>query len=89
MSNVSAVLTDTPIEAILASEVKAHRKPAKRNKLFRAATKKHYGNRSRGVQRDESSEEEDNSECFCIECANPYSVSIVPTKWFQCIKCHK
>jgi len=68
----------------LESEVKAHRKPAKRNKLFRATTEKHYGNRCRGVQRHESSEEEDNSEC-----ANSYSVSRVPAKWFQCIKCHK
>jgi len=86
---VSAILTDTRVKPALESEVKAHRKPAKRNKLFRVATMKRYGNRCRGVERDESSEEEDNSECFCIECADPYSVSRAPTKWFQYIKCHK
>ena len=86
---MSAILTDTPVKPALESEVKAHRKPAKRNKLVGAATTKRYGNHCRGVQRHETSEEEDNSECFCIECADPYSVSRAPTKWFQCIKCHK
>jgi hypothetical protein len=75
---VSATLTDTQIKLALELEVKAHRKPAKRNQLFRAATIKRYGNHCRGVQTEESSEEEDNSECFCSECAGPYSVKVVP-----------
>jgi len=36
-SRVSAVLTDTPVKVALESEVKTHRKPAKRNGLLGAA----------------------------------------------------
>lgn len=43
-SRVSAILTDTPVKAAFESEVKAHRKPAKRNRLLRAATKRSHGN---------------------------------------------
>jgi hypothetical protein len=31
-----------------------------------------------------SSGKEDYSECFCTECAEPYSVFRTPTKWIQC-----
>jgi hypothetical protein len=88
-SSVSAILTYTPAKPAMESAPTAHHKPARRNKLFRAATKILYGNRCRGVQKDDSFEEEDKSECFCIECADPYSVSRAPTKWLQCIDCHK
>jgi len=37
------MLTDTTVWAVLASEVKAHRKPAKRNRLLRAAAKRSHG----------------------------------------------
>jgi len=63
-SSVSAILTDSPVKPALESEGKAHRKPGKCYKLLRAATKIYYGNRCRGVQKNESSEEEDNSEAF-------------------------
>jgi len=45
-SRVSAVLTDTPVNSGLESEVKTHRKPAKRNGLLRAAAKRSDGNLS-------------------------------------------
>jgi hypothetical protein len=35
-SSVSAILTVTPVNPTLESEVKAHRKPAKSNKLFKS-----------------------------------------------------
>jgi len=42
-----------------------------------------------GVQRYESSEKEDESECFGTECAEQHSVSTARTKSFQYTKCHK
>jgi len=66
-------------------------KHAKRNRLFSGSQKK--SRRSKQLRwwfrRDESSEKEDESECFCTEYAEPYSISRAPTKSFQYTKCHK
>jgi hypothetical protein len=83
-----AFLIDTPVKAALKSEVKAQPKPVKRNRLFsdsQEISRKSKRLRS-DVRRDESLEEEDDSEGFCIGCAEPYLVSRAPTRWIQCPK---
>ena len=87
----SSVLTDTPVKTALESEVRARRKPVKRQMLFGGSQEKSRNceHLRWGVRRNGSSEEGDDGDCFCIECAEPYSEYRAPTKRFQCIKCHK
>jgi hypothetical protein len=85
---VSAVLTDTPLKAALEAEVEACSEPVKCNRLFsdsRENTRKSK-QLKKNFRRVESFDKEDDNECFCIECAEPYSTSIAHIKWFQCIK---
>jgi hypothetical protein len=90
-SSVSVILTDTTVKTALESEVRARHKPVKRQMLFGGRQEKSQNCKRlrRGVPRNGSSEEEDDGECFCIECAEHYPESRAPTKRFQCIKCHK
>jgi hypothetical protein len=68
---VSAVLTDTPVKAALEAEVEARSKPIKRNRVFRYSQEKTRKSKQlkKNVRKVESSDEEDDNECFCIECA--------------------
>jgi hypothetical protein len=88
---VSAVLTDNPEKAALEAEVEARSKSIKRNRVFRYSQEKTRKSKQlkKNVRIVESSDEEDDNECFCIECAQSYSMSRAPKKLFQCIKRHK
>ena len=86
-SSLSAIITDTPVKAALESEVRARRKPVKRQMLFGGSQEKSRNCKHlrRGVRRNGSSEEKDDGECFYIEYAEPYPEYRAPTKRFQCI----
>ena len=75
-SRVSAIITDTPVKAALESEVRARCKPVKRKMLFGGSQEKSRNCKHfiTGVRRNDTSEEDD-GECFCTECAEPYSES--------------
>jgi flagellar biosynthesis GTPase FlhF len=83
-STASATLTHTPVKTASEQEVKAHSKHAKRNRLLSSSQEKSRKSEQLrwAVQRDESSEKEQESECFCTECAEPYSVSRAAAKSF-------
>lgn len=78
-SKVCALLTDTPVKAQLASEVKAHRKSAKRSRLFSGSQEKSRKSKQlcRGVRRSEAYEEDDGSRCFCIDIQSAHKVDPV------------
>lgn len=83
-SKVSALLTDTPVKAQVGSKVKAHRKSAKRSRLFSGSQEKSRKSSSyegafegmRHLKRKMTVND------FVLLCR-------APTKWIQCIECHK
>ena len=71
--------------------MKAHSKHATRNRLLSGSQEKSRKSEQLrwAVQRDGSSEKEEESECFYTEYAEPYPVSRAAAKSFQYTKCHK
>jgi hypothetical protein len=67
---VNAVLTDTPVKAALEAEVESHSTPIKSNRLFSYSqeTTRKSKQLKKNVRKFESSDEEDDNECFCTEC---------------------
>jgi hypothetical protein len=88
-SRVSAILTDTPVKAAFEAEVEACSEPVKRNRSFSDSQENTRKSKQlkKNFLRVESSDEEDDNECFCIEYAETYSTSIAHIKWFQCSNC--
>lgn len=86
---VSAVLTDTPIKEALEAEKSKRSNPAKRKVVDDKAQKKKTwkGKTPVPVKKPPEVSSDDEDECFCLVCLEPYQQSRGGETWVRCLTC--